>query len=236
MRALRILLAAAGFAGAAFFAFCAWALWEPFPDVAIAAAGAAALCLAGSAAALLAGRGKPKAPDAPASVHAPAGQPPSPSPAAPAENPPEKKAKPLFSGTFLAVSGLDLPVGTRCRLAYEEDCLRVTALGHDFTLAHEKVRAAQILTQKDMQRQYVSSAGAAVAGGMLLCPLGAAVGGAVRRRTVRRRDRFLVLGYGDAGGPTRFLIFQITQWGSRGREFVSAYKKRLGGAVTHVEL
>ena len=55
MKILRILLAAAALAGAAFFGFCAWALWGPFRSVAAAALLAAVLCLAGGVAALLAG-------------------------------------------------------------------------------------------------------------------------------------------------------------------------------------
>lgn len=235
MKILRILLAAAGLAGAAFFGFCAWALWGPFRSVAVAALLAAVLCLAGGVAALLAGRKDPKAQGPFAASAYELGGPDNAAPDRTVPTP-ETHTGPRFSGTFLAVSGLDLPEGTRCRLAYEDSCLRVTALDHDFTLAHEKVRTAAILTHKDIRRQYVSSAGGAVAGAMLLGPLGAAMGGAVHARTVRRRDRFLVFGYGDPGEPTRFLVFQVTQWGSRGREFVAAYKKRSGGSVTHVEL
>ena len=169
MKILRILLAAAGLAGAAFFGFCAWALWGPFRSVAVAALLAAVLCLAGGVAALLAGRKDPKAQGPFAASAYELGGPDNAAPdrTVPA---PETRTGPRFSGTFLAVSGLDLPEGTRCRLAYEDSCLRVTALDHDFTLAHEKVRTAAILTHKDIRRQYVSSAGGAVAGAMLLGP------------------------------------------------------------------
>ena len=230
MRALRAVLAAAGFAGTVFFAFCAWALWGAYLPVAIAAGAAGALCLGGAVWLILAGR-----PPREGQVSAPAASP---------EGEPERPARPapspapaaLCSGTFLHVSGLDLPEGVKCALRYEPDRLRVSAMGHDFTLAHEKVRAAGVLTCKDVQRQYVSSAGGAVAGAMLLGPLGAALGGGVHRKNIRTRERLLVFAYGGADEPPRYLIFRTTQWGSRGREFASAHKKRLPGAVTQVEL
>ncbi len=229
--AARIVLAVAGAAGTVFFAFCAWALYGPFPDVAMAAAGAALISLAVCLWAAI--RRKPSPEQEPSPVSSDAGSDPPPQEAAPVSIP----DGPRFSGTFAHVSGLGIPAGAKCRISYWDSALHISALNHDFTLPHEKVRSASLLTRKEVQRQYVSSAGGAVAGAMLLGPLGAAVGGGVRRRSVRSRDRFLIFGY-DGGQPneTRFLVFHLTQWGDRGHRFVSAYKKRLDGAVTQIDL
>lgn len=120
----------------------------------------------------------------------------------------EQTGKPIVTARFPLVSGLDLPAGVSCTLCCFPDRLTVDAAGRPYTLPRERILGAALSTVKDVQRQYVSSAGGALAGGMLLGPIGALLGGMVKEKRIRTSTRLLLLTYAPAdGGEARTLVF-----------------------------
>lgn len=144
--------------------------------------------------------------------------------------------RPLFSGRFYHEAGLDLPPDVKCTVTYRPDRLTFSAMNQEFSLDHRKVRSVAKTTRKQLQRQYVSSAGGAIAGAALFGPVGAILGGSARQRTVRDYTRYLIFAYGGAGEDTKYIILRLTDWGSDGRAFVRAYRRQLKGTRTHTDL
>lgn len=149
---------------------------------------------------------------------------------------PRDTNKPLFSGSFYHMSGLNLPPETKCKVSYWPDRLSFSAMNHTFSLDHSKVRAVTKTTRKDIQRQYVSSAGGAIAGAALFGPLGAIIGGSAKQKTVRDYSHYLIFAYGNPGEETKYIILSLTDWGSDGKKFVAAYKQQLKGTDTQIYL
>ena len=120
----------------------------------------------------------------------------------------QETGKPVVTARFPLVSGLELPADVPCTLCYYTDRLTVDAAGQLYTLPRERILGAAMSTVKDVQRQYVSSAGGAVAGGILFGPLGAMLGGMVKEKRIRTSTRLLLLTYAPAdGGKPRALVF-----------------------------
>ncbi len=149
---------------------------------------------------------------------------------------PRTTDKPFFSGHFYHMSGLNFPPETKCKVSYWSDHLSFSAMNQTFALAHSKVRSVTKTTKKAIQQQYVSSIGGAVAGAALFGPLGAIIGGSAKQKTVRNYSRYLIFAYGDPGKDTKYIILSLTDWGSDGRKFISAYKKQLRGTGTQIDL
>ncbi len=150
-----------------------------------------------------------------------------------------KKGRPVLTGTFTLVSGLDIPAGARCSLAYWPDHLAVTALGRTYELPLARIAAAEAATVRTVRRQYVSSAGGAVAGGMLFGPIGALLGGAARPRSVRDSSVLLLVAYTapESGTDMRYLVFQPGPWtAAKAKRFAAALAQAGGAGAASVPL
>lgn len=139
--------------------------------------------------------------------------------------PPERKP---YRCKLEHTGGLPLPAGVACRVYCDDFQAVFSASGQDFTLSTNALLDVSIMTATDIQRQYVSSIGGAIAGGMLLGPLGAALGGSASVRKIKTTSRFLVFAYASEDG-TKYFIFDVTKRLSAGRTIVRKYaclKKR----------
>lgn len=108
---------------------------------------------------------------------------------------PAPKPMPSARGTLLHIDGLGLPDGAKCKVDFQNGTLTVDALSQTITLAGEKIVGAEIVKKKDITKQAVSNAGGAIAGAMWFGALGAIVGGASHKKTVKQVHRFLVISY-----------------------------------------
>lgn len=144
--------------------------------------------------------------------------------------------RPLCSGRFFHVAGLNLPPEVKCRVRCWPDRLTFSAMNQEFTIDNRKIRGVTRTTHKQLRQQYVSSAGGAIAGAALFGPLGAVIGGGPRQKTVRDYTRYLIFAYGGNGEDTKYIVLRRSEWGSNGRSFAAAYKKQLKGSGTHVDL
>ncbi len=108
---------------------------------------------------------------------------------------PAPKPMPSARGTLLHIDGLGLPDGAKCKVGFQNGTLTVDALSQTITLAGEKIVGAEIVKKKDITKQAVSNAGGAIAGAMWFGALGAIVGGASHKKTVKQVHRFLVISY-----------------------------------------
>ena len=148
-----------------------------------------------------------------------------------------RQTRALRTGSFVHVSGLDLPAEVKCKLAYHAAYLSVSAMNQVFTLPNDRICSVSVSTQRKLQRQYVSSAGGAVLGAALLGPMGALLGGGARKRSIRSSTRYLIFAYRAEGSEQmKYLIFRVTKWGGLAHSFVAAYKKQTRRAKTQVRL
>lgn len=99
------------------------------------------------------------------------------------------------SGKFQLLSGLNMPTGTTCKVVAAGDKMVISALKQEYTLPNRKIIGVDIQTMKDFQKQYVSSIGGAVAGGVLLGPLGAILGGMAQQKTIKNTTPLLIVTY-----------------------------------------
>ena len=140
-------------------------------------------------------------------------------------------------GKYELLSGLNMPTGTTCKVVAAGDKLVISALKQEYTLPNRKIIGVDIQTIKDFQKQYVSSVGGAVAGGVLLGPLGAILGGMAKQKIVKNTTPLLIVTYEKEPGDIQYIVFKLPPNGSYfANGLVSAYKRPTKNIKTSIEL
>ena len=67
-----------------------------------------------------------------------------------------------------------------------------------------------IKTDSEIQKQYVSSVGGAIGGGILFGPIGAAIGGRAKQKTTHTTQSYLIITYKNSEGNLVNLAFDVT--------------------------
>ena len=107
----------------------------------------------------------------------------------------EKTPRPYIRGKFNMAGGLDIPAGVPCNVEFYDDHIGIVALGREYKLPHRKIQNVSISTIKELQKQYVSSAGGAILGAAIAGPLGALIGGGAKQKTIRSNKHLLIFAY-----------------------------------------
>jgi len=153
--------------------------------------------------------------------------------------PAKKIEKPIMKGNFISAGGLDIPNGVKCLVSFYEHNIQIDALGQEFSLPHAKIKNVSLSTVKEIQKQYVSSIGGALAGGYLLGPLGALIGGAAKQKTIRNNTKFLIFSYipNEQNPEMKYIVFEVPASSERrAKDFADAYKVRNKKSKTHIDL
>lgn len=111
--------------------------------------------------------------------------------------------------TALHQTGLPLAQGAECEIGFEEDAFRFYGGGTDFYLAFEKITDICIKTETEIQKQYVSSIGGAVAGAVIFGQLGAIIGGRVKEKESTTISEYLIFTY-IREGQIDYVSFELT--------------------------
>lgn len=92
-------------------------------------------------------------------------------------------------------AGLPLATGAECAVGYEDDGFSFNGSGNNFSLSFNKITDICLKTDSEIQKQYVSSVGGAVAGAVVFGPLGAIVGGRAKKKTTTTVTNYLIFTY-----------------------------------------
>ena len=121
-----------------------------------------------------------------------------------------QKALKDSTGRLTLIGGLgNLPQGSTCDVFYNTVRMKFVAGGQDMILDVSKMMDVSIMTPTEIQKQYVSSIGGAVAGAVLLGPLGAIIGGSASKKTIRQTSYYLVITY-RSDEEVKYIVFDIT--------------------------
>lgn len=129
----------------------------------------------------------------------------------------------LFLNKFKFTGGLELPQNVMCRIICLKSRIVMLANGQEFNLPTEKLIDVSVMTNTEIQKQYVSSAGGAVAGALLLGPVGAILGGSASKRSVRTNTKYLIFTYRD-GEQSKYILFDVTKKVSAAKKFEKRFK------------
>ena len=124
--------------------------------------------------------------------------------------------------TMPHVTGLPIPDGAVCTVYVCPDRYIFDRDGSQFNLTFEKVTDVVCKTETEIQNNYVSSIGGAVAGAALFGALGAIVGGRAKKKTDKIIHKYLIFAY-VKDEKTDFITFDCTD-SLKTEVFVSAFK------------
>ncbi len=138
-------------------------------------------------------------------------------------------------------AGLPLAVGAACTIIKENGKFLILAGGNEFSLKKEKITDICVKTDVEIQTQYVSSAGGAVAGGMLFGPLGAMVGGRAKQKNTSTVEYYLIFTYRSNSNEICYASFRIcadlkSLGIKKAREWEKEFKTNNSGRTGIVEL
>lgn len=105
--------------------------------------------------------------------------------------------------------GLPISAGVTCTVLYDIDKFTFIGGGNTFNLAFNKITDVCIKTDTEIQKHYVSSIGGAVAGGVILGPLGAIVGGRAKEKKTSTSTDYLIFTY-LKNGEINYISFNVT--------------------------
>ena len=140
-----------------------------------------------------------------------------------------KEIKDLRHRTILGKhqAGLPLPQDSYCTILIEDSCFKITGGGNEFRLDKGKITEMCVKTDVEIQRQYVSSSGGAVAGAMVFGALGAIVGGRVKEKTNRTYTYYLIFTY-RSNDEINYVSFEIDSVYKAGK-WCREIQNRIGG-------
>lgn len=109
-----------------------------------------------------------------------------------------------------------------CKLTCLRSRIIIQANGQEFNLQTDKLIDVSIMTNTEIQKQYVSSAGGAVAGAMLLGPIGAILGGSASKRSIKTNTKYLIFTY-LADVQTKYILFDVTKKTPQAKRLVKQF-------------
>lgn len=122
--------------------------------------------------------------------------------------------------------GLNFPQGAKVETIFLRDRILFSAHNQELSLSDSKLVDVSVMKLMDIQKQYVSSSGGAIAGAMIAGPLGAMVGGRTKARNVKSKSKYLVIAYKDTpdSQETKHITFDITRSNSNVKRIQRNYK------------
>lgn len=96
---------------------------------------------------------------------------------------------------FHHVSGLPIAENMPCTIAKYPDRLEFQSGTTQINLLKEKITDMRIISNTEVQKQYVSSVGGAIGGAVLLGPIGAVIGGRAKVKSIEQDTNYLVITY-----------------------------------------
>ena len=139
----------------------------------------------------------------------------------------EKVKRETVNCNLQLVGGLDLAAGSICSAVCSPESISFSASGQTFTLSPEKLIDVSVMTPQEIQTQYVSSVGGAIAGGILLGPIGAALGGSAQKKKTKIIRQYLIFAY-QADAEVKYIVFDVTSAPQNGKKIskIYAYSKK----------
>lgn len=134
----------------------------------------------------------------------------------------EKVKRETVNCNLQLVGGLDLAAGSICSAVCSPESISFSASGQTFTLSPEKLIDVSVMTPQEIQTQYVSSVGGAIAGGILLGPIGAALGGSAQKKKTKIIRQYLIFAY-QADAEVKYIVFDVTSAPQSGKKISKIY-------------
>lgn len=146
------------------------------------------------------------------------------------------KAAGMLTQAFLPhIYGLPMPENTNCTIQTYPDHIEFHGGNMDINLSRSKIVNMAVLSDVEIQHQAVSSVGGAALGYAALGPLGAAIGGRVKNRTVRTATPYLVITYRN-GEELKNIGFEAAVAFSEAHKMVDEFKKFNHNASMKIDL
>lgn len=127
--------------------------------------------------------------------------------------------------SFKHVNGLPIAENLNCEINSYNDRLEFKSGTTNIKLPRNKITDMCIKTDVEIQKQVVSSAGGAVAGGLAFGPLGAIIGGRIKTKNIRTATHYLIITYTDSGGKLAFIGFEVTNNLTAAGKLITEFKK-----------
>lgn len=138
----------------------------------------------------------------------------------------ELKAKGLtMQITVNHVHGLPIAENLICKVYSYPDRLEFKSGTTSINLPRNKITDMCIKTDVEIQKQMISSAGGAVAGGLAFGPLGAIIGGRVKTKNIINATNYLIITYTDNSGKLAYIGFGVTGIVSYAEKLIKEFKK-----------
>lgn len=130
--------------------------------------------------------------------------------------------KALIAKNIKFVAGLNLPQGVLCDVSCFSTEISISVNRQEFVLSANKLIDVSIMTNTEIQKQYVSSVGGAVAGAILLGPIGAVLGGSASKKSIKTNTKYLIFTYED-GSDQKYIAFDATDKISSAKKIESKF-------------
>ncbi len=127
-----------------------------------------------------------------------------------------------FSTQLKHFNGLALSEGALTWAYWCNDKIQFEANGICFNLPLDKITDISMKSDVEIQKQYVSSAGGAVAGAVMFGALGAMIGGRTKEKTSTQVTQYLIFTYVD-NNEVKYIAFECI-YASKPQQFVNAFK------------
>ena len=124
--------------------------------------------------------------------------------------------------TFRHINGLPIAEGANCSVYSYPDRYDFVSGTMRFSLAKSKVTDMCARTEREIYQQYVSSAGGAVGGALLFGPLGAIIGGRVKKKTDVKTCKYLIITY-MTDGEVKYVGFDTTEHHSAPQKLIQDF-------------
>ena len=123
------------------------------------------------------------------------------------------------------VNGLPIAENLICKINSYNDRLEFKSGTTSINLPRNKITDMSIKTDVEIQKQAVSSAGGAVAGGLAFGPLGAIIGGRVKTKNIRTATHYLIITYTDNRGKLAYIGFEVTNSLTAAGKLITEFRK-----------
>lgn len=140
-----------------------------------------------------------------------------------------------FVGKFRFAGGLELPQNVVCKVVCLVNRITILSSGQEFSLPIEKIIDVSVMTNQQIQKQYVSSIGGAIAGGLLLGPLGAIIGGSASQKRIKTNTKYLIFTYRD-NEQTKYILFDVTKKPYDANRFKMRFRRLSGKESVKIDL